>query len=71
MHLHEAGFNSGWIENRLAYQIQCIRGVYNRAQHGDQRREMLQLWADLVDSQIEEGRKAFIGNFGKAYWVGV
>ncbi|NJM12618.1 MAG: hypothetical protein HC889_12755 [Synechococcaceae cyanobacterium SM1_2_3] len=23
----------------------------------------------FVDSQIEEGRKAFIGNFGKAYWA--
>lgn len=66
-HLHEAGFNSDWIEKALAHETKGIRGVYNRAQYADQRREMLQWWADFVDSQIEEGRKVIIGNFGKAY----
>jgi hypothetical protein len=28
---------------------------------------MLQWWANFVDSQIEEGRKVIIGNFGKAF----
>ena len=32
----------------------------------DQRREMLQWWANFVDSQIEEGRKVVIGRFGGA-----
>ena len=39
-----------------------------RAQYADQRREMLQWWADFVDSQIEDGKgKVIIGPFGKAY----
>lgn len=66
-HLHEAGFNSDWIEKCLAHETKGIRGVYNRAQYAEQRREMLQWWADFVDSQIEENRKVIIGNFGKAY----
>lgn len=66
-HLHETGFNSDWIEKALAHETKGIRGVYNRAQYADQRREMLQWWADFVDSQIEEGRKVIIGSFGKAY----
>lgn len=68
-HLHEAGFNSDWIEKALAHETKGIRGVYNRAQYADQRREMLQWWADFVDSQIEEGRNVIIGRFGKAYQV--
>ena len=67
-HLHEAGFNSDWIEKCLAHETKGIRGVYNRAQYADQRREMLQWWADFVDSQIDEvGGKVIIGPFGKAY----
>lgn len=66
-HLHEAGFNSDWIEKCQAHETKGIRGVYNRAQYADQRREMLQWWANFVDSQIEEGRKVIIGNFGKAF----
>jgi len=69
-HLHEAGFNSDWIEKALAHETKGIRGVYNRAQYADQRRTMLQWWADFVDSQIEEGRKVIIGRFGKAYQAG-
>lgn len=67
-HLHEAGFNSDWIEKCLAHETKGIRGVYNRAQYVDQRREMLQWWADFVDSQIQDGRgKVIIGPFGKSY----
>jgi integrase len=67
-HLHEAGFNSDWIEKCLAHETKGIRGVYNRAQYADQRREMLQWWANFVDSQIQDGGgKVIIGPFGKAY----
>ena len=66
-HLHEAGFNSDWVEKALAHETKGIRGVYNRAQYAEHRREMLQWWADFVDAQIEEGRKVVIGRFGKAY----
>ncbi len=63
--LHEFGFNSDWIEKSLAHETKGIRGVYNRAQYAEQRREMLQWWADFVDSQIDEGKKVIIGRFGK------
>lgn len=66
-HLHEAGFNTDWIEKALAHEQKGIRGVYNRAQYAEQRRDMLQWWADFVDSQIDEGRKVIIGRFGKTY----
>ncbi len=67
-HLHETGFNSDWIEKALAHETKGIRGVYNRAQYLDQRGEMLQWWADFVDSQIDEGKcNVIIGRFGKAY----
>ncbi len=66
-HLHEAGFNSDWIEKALAHETKGVRGVYNRAQYMEQRREMLQWWADFVNAQIEEGRKVVIGRFGKAF----
>ena len=65
--LHEAGFNSDWIEKCLAHETKGIRGVYNRAEYIGHRREMLQWWADFVDAQIEEGRKVIIGRFGKTY----
>jgi integrase len=65
--LHEAGFNSDWIEKALAHEQKGVRGVYNKAEYLAQRREMLQWWADLVDTQIEEGRKVVIGRFGKAF----
>jgi integrase len=62
-HLHEAGFNSDWIEKALAHEQKGVRGVYNRAEYAEQRREMLQWWSSFVDAQIEEGRKVIIGRF--------
>jgi len=47
--LHEAGFNSDWIEKCLAHEQKGVRAVYNKAEYADQRREMLQRWADMVD----------------------
>ncbi len=64
-HLHETGFNSDWIEKALAHEQKGVRGVYNRAEYAEQRKDMLQWWADFVDSQIEEGRKVIIGRFGE------
>lgn len=66
-HLHEAGFNSDWIEKALAHEQKGIRGVYNKAEYAESRRKMLQWWADFVDAQIEEGRKVIIGRFGKEF----
>lgn len=65
-HLNEHDFNSDWIEKALAHETKGVRGVYNKAEWKDARRQMLQWWADFVDSQIEEGRKVIIGRLGKA-----
>lgn len=64
-HLHEMGMSSDAIEKALAHTIKGIKGVYNRAEYADERRKILQLWADFVETQIEEGRKVVIGNFGQ------
>lgn len=50
--LHEAGFNSDWIEKCLAHEQRGVRAVYNKAEYAGQRREMLQTWADMVDGWI-------------------
>jgi integrase len=65
-HLHEMGYSSDAIEKALAHKIKGIKGVYNRAEYADERRKILQLWADFVDAQIEEGKKVVIGKFGRA-----
>jgi integrase len=51
-HLHEAGFPADVVEKALAHTIGGIRGVYNRAEYGSQRKQMLQQWADMVDAWI-------------------
>ncbi|EKS6643090.1 tyrosine-type recombinase/integrase [Enterobacter kobei] len=49
--LHEQGFNSAWIELQLAHvDKNSIRGTYNHAQYLDGRREMMQWYADHIDS---------------------
>lgn len=50
--LHEAGFNSDWIEKCLAHEQKGVRAVYNKAEYAEQRRHMLQAWADMLDSWI-------------------
>lgn len=51
--LHEEGFNSDWIEKALAHEQRGVRAVYNKAEYADQRRDMLQRWADMVDGWIK------------------
>jgi len=65
-HLHEMGQSSDAIEKALAHTIKGIKGVYNRAEYADERRRILQLWAEFVDAQIDEGRKVVIGKFSSA-----
>ena len=64
--LHEQGHNSDVIEKLLAHEAKGVRGVYNRAQYADQRRQLLQEWADFVDAQREEQPKVILGAFGVA-----
>ena len=61
--LNEMGFHSDWTEKALAHEQLGVRGIYNRAKYLEQRRDMLQQWADFVDAQIEEGRKVITGRF--------
>jgi integrase len=52
--LNELGFNSDWIEKCLAHEDgRSSRGVYNKAEYEQQRRHMLQQWADLVDAWLD------------------
>lgn len=53
--LHEAGFNSDWIEKCLAHEQRGVRAVYNKAEYAEQRRTMLQAWADMLDGWIRTG----------------
>jgi len=48
--LNEMGFNPDAIEAQLAHKDKnAIRAAYNRAQYLDERKEMLQTWADYID----------------------
>ncbi|WP_033576370.1 tyrosine-type recombinase/integrase [Dickeya chrysanthemi] len=63
--LHEQGYNTAWIETQLAHvDKNSIRGTYNHAQYLDSRREMLQWYADYMDS-LENGENVVHGSFGK------
>ncbi|WP_036771921.1 tyrosine-type recombinase/integrase [Photorhabdus australis] len=63
--LHEQGYNSAWIETQLAHvDKNSIRGTYNHAQYLDGRREMLQWYADYMDS-LEYSENVIYSTFGK------
>lgn len=67
--LHEAGFPSDVIEKALNHTIGGVRGVYNRAEYASQRREMLQFWADYIDSLIAN-QTVVLGNFRPSSVIG-
>ncbi|MBL4828988.1 MAG: tyrosine-type recombinase/integrase [Aliivibrio sp.] len=55
--LNELGFNRDWIEKCLAHEdSSSSRGIYNKAGYAQQRRHMLQEWANMIDAWVE-GRK--------------
>ena len=58
--LHEAGFNTDWIEKCLAHEQRGVRAVYNKAEYAEQRREMLQAWADMLDGWIATNPKVSV-----------
>jgi integrase len=53
--LNEVGFNGDWIEKCLAHEEggRSSRSVYNKAEYAEQRRHMLQEWANMVDAWID------------------
>ncbi len=50
--LHEAGYNTDWIEKCLAHEQKGVRAVYNKAEYREQRTTMLQDWADMIDRWV-------------------
>jgi hypothetical protein len=65
--LHEQGYNTAWIELQLAHvDKNTIRGTYNHAQYLEQRREMLQWYANYMGS-LEQGGSVVHGEFGRLY----
>lgn len=49
--LHEHGFNSDFIEMQLAHvERNKVKAAYNHAQHLKERTEMMQWWADHLDT---------------------
>lgn len=49
--LNSRGYNRDWIERQLAHGDQDeIRDTYNHAHYLEQRRQMMQAWADSIDA---------------------
>lgn len=55
--LHGMGFNSEWIERQLAHvETNKVKAAYNHAQYLEERKSMMQHWADYLDSLMAGGR---------------
>jgi integrase len=63
--LHEQGFAADVIEKALNHTIGGVRGVYNRAEYGEQRQRMLQQWGDFLETLATE-RNVVVGNFRRS-----
>jgi len=48
--LSEMGYPPDVIEKALNHKLRGVRGIYNRAEYAGPRRDMLQAWADTLDS---------------------
>lgn len=54
--LNELGYEKDWIEAQLSHsQKDQIRAAYNHAEYVEQRREMMQDWADMLNVWEREG----------------
>lgn len=52
--LNEANYNSNWIELQLAHvKGDKVKATYEHAKWLNDRRKMMQDWADIVDSRKE------------------
>lgn len=55
-HLHEAGWNSDWIEVQLSHvDRDKVRGVYNKAIYLDDRKRMMVAWGEALARQEAAG----------------
>jgi integrase len=63
--LNEMGFRPDVIERQLAHKERNkVRASYNRAEYLGERREMMQVWADLIEEMVKEQSKVIPGRFG-------
>jgi len=54
--LNEVGFRPDVIERQLAHKERNkVRASYNQAEYLEERRAMMQQWADMVDSMADGG----------------
>ena len=57
--LNELGYKKEWIEAQLSHSDKDqIRLVYNHAEYIEQRRQMMQEWANKLDQWEQEELKA-------------
>ena len=54
--LNELGYDENVVERQLAHVREGMKGVYNHAEFLEKRREMMQVWADHLDS-LKHGKK--------------
>lgn len=56
--LNEMGFASDWIERQLAHaEVNTVRRTYNHAMHLTERAQMMQTWADMLNTWQTDGKK--------------
>lgn len=65
--LNEMGFQADWIERQLAHaEPNAVRRTYNHADHLEDRKKMMQRWADMLDLWMAgKDSKVIIANFGR------
>ena len=68
--LNEMGFRADVIERQLAHaERNKVRASYNRADYLAERRQMMQTWADYLDTQTD-GSNVSVGKFGQSSRAG-
>jgi integrase len=56
--LNEIGYNTQWIDAQLSHaDASQVRKAYNHAQYVEQRRRMMQDWADRIDQWESQGEQ--------------
>lgn len=56
--LNEMGFRPDVIERQLAHtERNAVRAAYHRSQYLEERKTMMQQWADFLDAQSDSGAK--------------
>ncbi len=54
---NEAGWNPDAVERQLAHmERNKVRAAYHRSTYTDERRKLMQWWADLIDSHAADGK---------------